>query len=82
MIVHEMDSIKTKSKIILSPKPSTKLQPKKKKNTTNSNKIEKFTTYVYNKIKLNTILASLKNQYNSTNLYKVHSTLVETLNKV
>ncbi len=76
MTVHKTDSTIAKSKIILPIKPSTKLLPKNKKIIININKIRKLSIYFYNKIQINTILTSLKNQYRPTNQYKVHSPLV------
>ncbi len=76
MTVHKTDSKGAKSKIILPIKPSTKLLPKNKKITASLNKVRKFIRYFYNKIQINTILASLKIQNVLVNLHKVHSPLV------
>lgn len=80
MTVHSLttktDSTRVKSKIILPLKPSTKLLPKNIKITTKSNKIGKFTIYFYNKIKINTVLATPNIQNRPIKRYKVHSTLV------
>jgi len=77
MTVHKENSLTTtKSKIILPSTTYTTLLPKKKKITINIRKIGKITTYFYNKIKINTVLVSLKIQNRSTSRYKVHSTLV------
>ncbi len=72
---NKTDSKRVKSKIILPQKPLTKLMYKNKKITKSITKIGKISISFYSKNKINTILASLKNQNASENPYKVHSVL-------
>jgi len=81
MTVHERESTRAKSKIILPQKPSTTLLQKKKKNSKSINKIKKLTTDFYKKTKCTTIKASLEIQNRSIIQYKVHSPLVDHLTR-
>ena len=51
---------RTKSKIILPKKLYTKLLPKKRKNTKNTNKSDKIHTEFYNKMKFISLLKRVK----------------------
>jgi hypothetical protein len=82
MTVHrEYIQKRTKSKIILPQKLSTKLLPKKRKNIKITNRTDKIKTNLYKEIKFNTIKASPKIQYSLTIYHKVHSLLVDHLTR-
>jgi hypothetical protein len=74
MTVHnKYTSKRTKSKIILPKKPYTKLLPKKRKNTKNTNKSDKILTEFYNKMKFTSLLETQKPKNISIDQYKVHT---------